>query len=44
MPNVSGVIFAGSADFKDVLAETDLLDPRIKKIILKQVDIAYGME
>ena len=44
MVNVAGLIFAGSADFKDVLAESELLDPRIRKIIVKQVDIAYGME
>lgn len=44
MLNVSGIIFAGSADFKDVLAQSDLLDPRIKAGIIKQVDIAYGME
>lgn len=44
MVNVNGIIFAGSADFKDVLAESDLLDPRIKAAIVKQIDIAYGME
>lgn len=35
MLNVSGIIFAGSADFKDVLAQSDLLDPRIKAGIIK---------
>ncbi|KAH0576224.1 Eukaryotic peptide chain release factor subunit 1 [Spironucleus salmonicida] len=42
--NVSGVILAGSADFKDVLAGSDFMDPRIKEGIIKQVDIGYGME
>lgn len=42
--NVSGLIFAGSADFKECLAETDMLDKRIKGQIIKTVDIAYGGE
>ncbi|CAL5990726.1 Eukaryotic_peptide chain release factor subunit 1 [Hexamita inflata] len=44
LPNVSGLIFAGSADFKDVLSQSDWLDARLKKIIIKHVDISYGME
>ena len=44
LPNVNGLIFAGSADFKDVLAGSELLDARLKKIIIKHVDISYGME
>ena len=42
--NVSGLIFAGSADLKIELAESNLLDPRLKVKILKFVDISYGME
>lgn len=44
MPNVRGIVFAGSAEFKDVLSQSDLLDPRVRKAIVKTVDIAYGME
>ncbi|KAF0972450.1 hypothetical protein FDP41_009353 [Naegleria fowleri] len=43
-PNVSGLILAGSADFKVDLTRTDLLDQRLQAIILKVVDIAYGGE
>ncbi|EFC49356.1 eukaryotic peptide chain release factor subunit 1 [Naegleria gruberi] len=43
-PNVSGLILAGSADFKSDLTKTDLLDQRLQAIILKVVDIAYGGE
>lgn len=41
---VKGLILAGSADFKTVLGESDLFDPRLKNIILKMVDISYGGE
>ncbi|KNC52349.1 peptide chain release factor eRF/aRF, subunit 1 [Thecamonas trahens ATCC 50062] len=44
MPNVAGLILAGSADFKRELAESELLDMRLRDIVLKQVDISYGME
>ncbi|KAL9654574.1 hypothetical protein ABK040_006638 [Willaertia magna] len=43
-PNVSGLILAGSADFKTDLTKTDLLDQRLQAIIIKVVDIAYGGE
>ena len=42
--NVSGLIFAGLADFKNELAETDILDQRVKAKIIKVVDISYGGE
>lgn len=35
---------AGSAEFKDVLAGCDMLDHRIKRIVIAKIDIAYGME
>ena len=44
MPNVSGLILAGSADFKVVLSQSDLFDPRLKNIIIKIVDVSYGGE
>ena len=42
LPNVNGLILAGSADFKDELEK--VLDPRLKKIVLDKVDISYGMD
>jgi len=43
-PNVSGLILAGSADFKNDLAGSDLFDARLVPVILKIVDVAYGGE
>lgn len=40
-PNVAGLVLAGSAEFKDVLAESELLDPRLRAVILQTVDIAH---
>jgi peptide chain release factor subunit 1 len=40
--NVRGLILAGSAEFKNVLAESNVLDPRIKDKILNVLDISYG--
>jgi len=42
--NVSGLILAGSADFKTVLSETDMFDSRLKAKIIKIVDVSYGGE
>lgn len=42
--NVSGIIMAGSADFKTELSQSDLLDQRLQSKILKVVDISYGSE
>jgi hypothetical protein len=41
-PNVAGLILAGSAEFKNDLAKTDLFDQRLKPLILKIVDVSYG--
>lgn len=41
-PNVSGLIVAGSADFKSELSSSDMFDPRLRNIILKIVDVSYG--
>ncbi|KAL5730637.1 Ethylene-responsive transcription factor 13 [Ranunculus cassubicifolius] len=43
-PNVSGLILAGSADFKNVLSQSDLLDQRLQEKILNVVDVAFGGE
>lgn len=41
---IKGLIIGGLADFKIVLSESDLFDPRLKKLLLKTVDISYGGE
>jgi len=40
--NVTGLIFAGLADFKTELATTDMLDQRLAPKIIKVVDVSYG--
>lgn len=40
--NVTGLIFAGLADFKTELAGTEMLDQRLTPKILKVVDVSYG--
>ncbi|KAH8617884.1 eRF1 domain [Trypanosoma vivax] len=40
-PNVIGLVLAGSAEFKDVLYQSDLFDPRLKAIVVKVVDVAH---
>eukprot|EP01111_Echinosteliopsis_oligospora_P001279 TRINITY_DN1190_c0_g1_i1.p1 TRINITY_DN1190_c0_g1~~TRINITY_DN1190_c0_g1_i1.p1 ORF type:complete len:454 (-),score=130.64 TRINITY_DN1190_c0_g1_i1:200-1561(-) len=41
-PNVSGLIVAGSADFKSELSQSDMFDQRLRAVILKIVDVSYG--
>jgi peptide chain release factor subunit 1 len=43
-PNISGLILAGSADFKTELSQSDMFDPRLQVKILKVVDVSYGGE
>lgn len=43
-PNVSGLILAGSADFKKELGASDMFDKRLREKIIKTVDISYGNE
>lgn len=42
MPNVSGLVMAGSADFKTELSQSDLFDQRLRSVVLAVVDVAYG--
>lgn len=42
--NVTGLILAGSAHFKNELAQSDLFDPRLKVKILEITDVSYGGE
>jgi peptide chain release factor subunit 1 len=44
VPSVRGIVLAGSADFKDELLKSDLFDQRLKKIVVKMVDVSYGGE
>eukprot|EP01004_Peranema_trichophorum_P005601 NODE_4455_length_1165_cov_95.727447_g3288_i1.p1 GENE.NODE_4455_length_1165_cov_95.727447_g3288_i1~~NODE_4455_length_1165_cov_95.727447_g3288_i1.p1 ORF type:complete len:286 (-),score=50.19 NODE_4455_length_1165_cov_95.727447_g3288_i1:306-1061(-) len=43
-PNVSGLVLAGSADFKNDLNASDMFDQRLQPIVMKVVDVAYGGE
>jgi peptide chain release factor subunit 1 len=42
MPNVRGLILAGSAEFKETLFQSDLFDPRLKAVVAKVVDIQHS--
>lgn len=42
--NVTGLVLAGSADFKTELFNSDHLDPRLVKAVIKTVDVSYGMD
>ena len=42
--NVPGIVLAGSADFKSVLSQSDLLDYRLRPKIVQLVDVSYGGE
>ncbi|XP_014675086.1 PREDICTED: eukaryotic peptide chain release factor subunit 1 [Priapulus caudatus] len=43
-PNISGLILAGSADFKTELSQSDMFDARLQTKVLKLVDVSYGGE
>lgn len=42
LPNVQGLVLAGSADFKTELLGSDLFDARLRAVVLAVVDVAYG--
>lgn len=42
--NVSGLILAGLAEFKEVLSDSPLFDPRLRSAVVNIVDVAYGGE
>jgi peptide chain release factor subunit 1 len=44
VPNVKGLILAGSAEFKNDLQKSDLFDQRLSPVVIKVVDISYGGE
>eukprot|EP00357_Protocruzia_adherens_P018318 CAMPEP_0115016056 /NCGR_PEP_ID=MMETSP0216-20121206/27181_1 /TAXON_ID=223996 /ORGANISM="Protocruzia adherens, Strain Boccale" /LENGTH=433 /DNA_ID=CAMNT_0002386383 /DNA_START=69 /DNA_END=1370 /DNA_ORIENTATION=+ len=43
-PNISGLVLAGSADFKNELQKSEMFDQRLTPKILKVVDVSYGGE
>jgi peptide chain release factor subunit 1 len=42
--NVAGLVLAGSADFKNELADSDMFDQRLKAAVISVVDVSYGGE
>jgi len=44
MPNVKGIVMAGSADFKTVIGQSDFFDKRLKAVQIATFDVAYGGE
>ncbi|ANB14660.1 translation termination factor eRF1 [Sugiyamaella lignohabitans] len=42
--NVTGLVLAGSADFKTELSQSDLFDNRLQAKVIKIVDVSYGGE
>merc|ERR1712110_322210 len=42
--NVAGIVLAGSADFKNDLAQSDIFDQRLVAKVIKTVDVSYGGE
>ncbi|KAL0947543.1 hypothetical protein HGRIS_013639 [Hohenbuehelia grisea] len=42
--NVTGLVLAGSADFKTELSQSDMFDLRLAAKIIKVVDVSYGGE
>ncbi|EER18761.1 eukaryotic peptide chain release factor, putative [Perkinsus marinus ATCC 50983] len=43
-PNIAGLVLAGSAEFKNDLANSQFFDPRLAAILIKVVDVSYGGE
>jgi peptide chain release factor subunit 1 len=42
--NVTGIVLAGSADFKTELSQSDMFDQRLVAKVIKVVDVSYGGE
>ena len=41
---MTGLVLAGSADFKNDLNKTDMFDPRLQCKVINVVDVSYGFE
>jgi len=44
VPNVTGLVLAGLADFKNELNNSDMFDQRLKRVVIGVVDCSYGFE
>jgi len=44
VPNVTGLVLAGLADFKNELNGSDMFDQRLKRVVVGVVDCSYGFE
>jgi len=45
LPNITGLVVAGSAEFKQDLTTSDLFDPRLDKVLIRPLlDVSYGGE
>lgn len=44
LPNVQGIVMAGNADFKVSVFDNNTFDERLKKIVIKLIDISYGQD
>lgn len=44
VPNVKGIVMAGSADFKTVIQQADSFDKRLQAVLVATYDIQYGFE
>jgi len=44
VPNIKGIVLAGSANFKTELSGSDMFDKRLIPIIAAIVDVSYGGE
>ena len=42
--NLTGLVLAGSADFKTELSQSDMFGPRLAAKVIKVVDVSYGGE
>ena len=41
---VTGLVLAGSADFKNEINKSDIFDPRLQVKVVNVVDVSYGFE
>lgn len=44
LPNVQGIIMGGYADFKQNVFDNNTFDERLKKVVVKVIDLSYGQE
>lgn len=41
---MTGLVLAGSADFKNDLNNSEMFDPRLQLKVINVVDVSYGFE